>query len=181
MKKVLVFLLLVLVSGSSVFAQQKSNEDFLNTQILINQDLDDNFNKIKTLSDKLSTSERLFIYNDYEKTKTLPFILNFVVGLGIGSWVQGHTTGGLIGTIGHLTGYGLLLSKNKDIQTIGGIVFLGTWITDLILPFTYANSYNKTLKNALKISSISSIKVVPTINVTTNNIVYPGAAISVQF
>ncbi len=181
MKKVLVLLLLILVGDTYVLAQNKSNNDFVNTQKLIDDDLDDNFNRIKALTANLSTAEKLFIYNDYEKTKTLPFILNFVAGLGIGSWVQGHTTGGLIGTIGQLTGYALLLSKEESTKTIGAVVFLSTWITDLILPFTYANSYNKKLKNALKFSSISSIKIVPTINVTTNNIVYPGAAISVQF
>jgi len=181
MKWLVLGLVIVLSSCMLISQDKKSDDDFLNVQVLINQDLDGNFKLIQSKADKLSSSQRLYIYEDKSKSGTLPFILNLLLGFGIGSWVQGDLTGGLIGTIGGVTGVGMMLVEDTSIQNIGAGILLASWVTDLILPWTFASSYNSTLKNALRMSELSDIRFVPSINIAKNNLIYPTANLRIQF
>jgi len=112
----------------------------------------------------------------------LPFILNFLIGFGVGSWVQGHTAGGLIGSIGQLCGVILIVSSSStNLKGIGALTLIGAWLTDCILPWTYAHSYNNKLKSALGMSSLTDIRLVPALNLAKNNTLYPGLALTVKF
>ena len=185
MKNLLIIVLAVILTIQVSYSQEKNNsknDDFLLVQTLINQDLYDNYNAIQAKADNLNSVQKQFIYEDKSKSGTLPFILNFLVGFGIGSWVQGHTVGGLIGSIGGLGGAILLVySSSSDLQTVGAVTLIGTWLTDCILPWTYSHSYNKKLKSALGMSSLTDIRLVPALNLAENNTLYPGLALTVKF
>jgi hypothetical protein len=103
-----------------------------------------------------------------EENKMIGFLLNFILGFGIGSYVQGDTTGGTIGLCLDLSGLALVVSgaiiyanavvTSEDPFTTKGIVayfaggamLLGSRIFQLVRPFTYANSF--------------SVAVVPNVN-----------------
>lgn len=178
-----ILVIITALNFSNTSAQDKQNsERFMEVQMLINSDLDDNYKLIKEKSGDLTVTQKMFIYDDKQKSAGLPFVLNFLVGYGIGSWVQGHTAGGLIGTIGGVGGL-ILLFSSDDISTasIGAIIYLGSWLIDCILPFTYSASYNKKLKYALGISGTTSLEIQPKINVTQNGNVAPGLIFSFGF
>jgi hypothetical protein len=87
-----------------------------------------------------------------EDRKWPAFILNFLVGLGIGSYVQGDGVGGTIGLVGTLGSYAVIISGISGVAigdtggatmaVIGSATLLGTRIFGLIRPFTYANKYS---------------------------------------
>jgi hypothetical protein len=186
--KSLIFVFLFIIAGFILNAQtseeKKPNEQsFMEVQMLINQDLDDNYQIISKKSQDLSQVQRMFIYDDKKVSGGLPFVLNLLLGFGIGSWVQGHTAGGLIGTIGNLTGIIMIASDESggSTATIGSVIFLSTWVIDCILPWTYSSSYNRKLKNALGVNSVSSINLAPTLNMAQDGSFYPGLGLSIAF
>jgi len=65
--------------------------------------------------------------------------------------------------------------------TIGGVIFLSTWIVDCILPWTYSSSYNRKLKSALGVNAVSSINLAPTLNMAQDGSLYPGLGLSIAF
>lgn len=122
---------------------------------------------------------RVVLFKDHKKATVLPFFLNLLFANGIGSWVQGHTAGGLIGTIGTLGGVGLLL--NSGTQEIGWVVLGVTYATGLVLPWNYGSSYNKRLKRALSIDGLSLLYLGPTMDLAANGSVVPGVGIHLGF
>lgn len=175
----IIFMLLI---SSSLFSQVKelSSEKMITVMMLINDDLNKNASKIKTLSTELELSEKLFIYQDKSKSSTLPFVLNLFVGFGIGSWVQGDAFGGFIGTVGGISGFALMSSY--EYKEIGTVIFLGTYLIDLFLPFAHTSSYNRKLKSAIGLStSKASLNIRPGIDVTQNGHAIPAISLSVGF
>ena len=92
-----------------------------------------------------------------ENKKITAFLLNFFLGLGIGSFVQGDTTGGIIGLSGDLGGYALFLAGYFYIRYYGfmatkyvlmPLIFGGSAVIaafrifQLVRPFTYANRFS---------------------------------------
>jgi len=182
---IIVIILTTSVMSYSQDANDKKNNDqsFMEVQMLINQDLDDNYQLISKKSQDLTDLQRMFIYQESKVSGGLPFVLNLFLGFGIGSWVQGHTAGGLIGSIGNLTGLIMIASDESggSTATIGSVIFLSTWIVDCILPWTYSSSYNRKLKNALGVNSVSSINLAPTLNMAQDGSLYPGLGLSIAF
>ncbi len=102
-----------------------------------------------------------------EKTTVLtPFLLNFFLSLGIGSFVQGDYIGGsavlgtqVLGGIFILTGWVTSGTATGPTQVITGATIVGigsiaitvSYITGLIIPFTFANRYNADLRKRLGI------------------------------
>jgi len=108
-------------------------------------------------------SYRASFRNDKQVTDGAPstwvaFGLNFFPGFGVGSFVQGDTTGGGIALIGDALGWGLLITglviraNNYDdwgpgdrhnlgtgLAVVGSIGLVGTKIFQLIRPFAYTN------------------------------------------
>ncbi len=159
----------------------KGNENFLEIQVMINDDLDYHYNSIFQKSARLTSTQKLFIYDDKSESAVGPFFLNLFIGFGVGSWVQGHTTDGLIGTLGQLGGFALIYSRENGLVTIGAITFLTSYVCGLILPFTSASSFNSKLKSALRMSDLSSISIRPTLNLANNKVLYPGASLIINF
>jgi hypothetical protein len=92
------------------------------------------------------------------------FALNLVLGMGIGSFVQGDALGGLVGLFGELGGMTLFIIgivpeielvyheegnsyysisyPNIALFYVGTGVLLGTRVFEMIRPFAYANSFS---------------------------------------
>lgn len=109
MKKLLtIFTILIALSGVQIFAQEsqkaQESDDFFKVSVLLKNGLFKNENEISSLAANLSSSEKEFLYVENKKTTALPFCLNFFVGYGIGSFVQGDTTTGVISLGGNLLG-----------------------------------------------------------------------------
>lgn len=132
---------------------------------MIKDDLFKNEEQIIRESTNLDQSQKLLLYGEYKKDQWVPFIINFVVGAGIGSFVQGDTTGGTIALVGDLAGMACVLlgvssystaiytdpytTKGMGVMTLGYIALLGTRVFEIVRPFTYTSRYNSTLKGAL--------------------------------
>ena len=117
------------------------------------------------------TSDRAFLQYEVQKMDPWgPFALNLLLGLGIGSFVQGDTTGGLLVAGGEVLGVGLMVagysSAVNDPGSGGTIVLVGAGllvaarIAGLVFPFTYANSFNEKLRGDLGIS-VADVSIVP--------------------
>lgn len=115
-------------------------------------------------------SDRAFQRYEIEKVDPWgPFVLNFLLNFGIGSFVQGDTTGGLIVAGGQVIGIGMVvvdLGRKQEVDAYGFAVpntpTALTWvgiglasaasIAGYIFPFTYANEANEKLRRDLGIS-----------------------------
>ena len=98
---------------------------------------------------------------EYEASKIDPwgaFVLNLLIPLGgIGSFVQGDTTGGLLVTGGQVLG---LVVAGADSGAgyatttvyVGLAVYSAATLVGLAIPFTYANATNEKLRRDLGIS-----------------------------
>jgi len=161
MKKIVAVLLLVAIA-SAAFAQNNTSASIAG---MIKDDLFKNEARIKQASVNLDAAQKLALYGDFKKDPWVPFLINFVVGAGIGSFVEGDTTGGVIGLTGDVIGLGSLLAgvstyanayysnpyttNGLGMMTFGYIALIGTRIFELIRPFTFTSRYNSTLKGAL--------------------------------
>ena len=149
-----------------------------------------------SLSKNFSDDERDYLFNRYRKTTLQPFLLNWLVGFGVGSFYQGDTKGGkiaLYGELGSLGGglviFGLgaivdIIGRNGG-SLVGGVIgacaaivgFLVFKVYEMIRPFTYARLYNSELSESLRLSLMFS----PTINIAQNGQPTYGVALSGKF
>ena len=126
-------------------------------------------NTIKNALANQDSAMKLLLVKQYEKSTTLPFIVNLFAGCGIGSYIQGDVTGGTIGLLGELASVGMIVfgatgSGERNYMTIIGTAALaGFRIFELIRPFDYANSFNFNLKNAVFGSASVSASLLPTL------------------
>ncbi|AWG42439.1 hypothetical protein CR532_00165 [Candidatus Borreliella tachyglossi] len=146
--------------------------------------------------DSSNTVEKLLVYEASKKEPLIPFLLNLILGFGIGSLAQGDIIGGLLVLGFDAAGIGLLAygissvggisefkTKNDmelpvlaiSLITLGGLTLAVTRVVEIILPFTHAANYNKRLKQTL---GIAFGGFQPTFNVNMNEGVRPGFGIS---
>ena len=115
-------------------------------------------------------SERAYQRYEIEKVDPWgPFVLNLLLNFGIGSFVQGDTTGGLVVAGGQVIGIALVvvdLGRKQEVDEFGIAVpntpTALTWvglglasaasIAGYVFPFTYANAANEKLRSELGIS-----------------------------
>lgn len=139
----------MLTACATLYAQSNA-ESILTIQNLIDDDLFSNENIIAEEALQLSMPERVMLYDKYEKGVAGPFLLNLMLGYGIGSYRQGDTTFAVMSTLTDLTCNFMILSAL--IQSIGTVPF----IDDDIDPYSgRTKSYEKALS---KITLFSSIK-----------------------
>ncbi len=125
-------------------------------ELLIERGVEDNFSLISSKAAELSSNERMFLYERHKKEATVPFLLNFLLGCGIGSYIEGDTTGGTVGLVGELGSLAIVLvGYNSGIGYIGIATLLATRIYEIVRPFTFASNYNKELNLALLGGSVS--------------------------
>ncbi len=117
--------------------------------------------------------EKNFDYETNKKDSLVPFLLNLFLGFGIGSFAQGDILGGSLILGFDAVGIGLILTgayldikafdnnaKKADFKwtwgkgmMLAGVVTMAvTRLTEIVLPFTFANNYNRKLKNSLNIA-----------------------------
>ena len=145
---------------------------------ILMKDLDANKADIQKLALEIPYHERAALYKK-GKTDALPSValnaFSFFIGippnLGIGSFVQHDTAGGLInlGTglagIGCITSGLILFTKNPDTAAAlfvsGGALCLGSWVFGIVRPIVFASSHNKKLEDALLLKT--KVTVVPAV------------------
>jgi len=203
MKKTLIGLCLLLVLSISVGAEDSSGESFFKAKILIDDDIEKNMIQIQDISMDLDFMQKTMLQNDYEKTKAVPVLLNILVPFGVGSFVQGDTTGGVTSLIGDLLEIGLitigyinLTSYSYDsyggystsnsgtgstLIIAGGIVAIVNGIYKIARPISYANKFNRNLNRALYAGSGVSMKFIPGLEMTSSGDLKPELNFKVSF
>ena len=160
MKKLLAILLLLCCVGGLLFA-----DDYSNCLLLIDKKLDTATVKaIQNYSANLTESQKYFLYENNKSNAMIPAAVNLLLGAGIGSYIQGDKVGGTISLLADLAGYGMYLigyvntaiaddstqvEKNVAMAVSGLLVILANKVYSCVRPFSYAESYNKRLSNAL--------------------------------
>lgn len=179
MKKTVVLLCAFLVSISVLFA---SDSPVASISLMINSDLSANYDSISKESAKLSDFEKMSLYSMHEDSPTVPFLVNFLVGAGIGSFIQGDMKGGYTGLITdvvalglYTVGYAQVLTAALDneiseggsmLVLVGAGLMLGSKISQCIRPFTYSKEYNRRLNSSLM--GKAEIFVTPVITAVNN-------------
>lgn len=132
----------------------------------------------------------IFAESRFNENTVVPFLLNAFVGFGVGSYVQGDTTGGAIGTTGELVSLGLVIAgsvktavdtaANLEVDeygyvsgdipmtgtiltAVGSIALMGVRIFEMIRPF----SYEKKLATAMGAEDIK-FNVAPVLTSANN-------------
>lgn len=160
MKKTIAILLFILVLGS-VFA----TDNYIKCSQLIDKKLKaQTVSLIQQYSKDLTDTEKYTLYKTNETNGLVPFTLNLLLGCGIGSFVQGDTTGGiltlaveLVDFIGYFSAYGRALNATTQVEYDSAVSSMTIWAVSLIVarvceciePFIYSNQYNKRLSNAI--------------------------------
>lgn len=168
MKKLVSVLVLFCVAGIC-FADDNA---LASVSGLIKSDLFKNQAQIQGLSRDLSTAEKMALYGEYKKDQWVPFLVNFILGAGIGSFVEGDTTGGAIALGSDAAGLACILvgagsSDGLGLVTVGYITLLGSRIFEIVRPFTYTAHYNSTLKHSL--NYLEGLSLEPSIIPSYNN------------
>ena len=186
MKKIVILIALALLIPSFIFADSTS---YARINGLIDSGMMKNRDQISYLSSGLTSSEAIMLYNAKKINSGVPFALNFLLGCGIGSFVQGDTAGGVTALVGELAGYAAILGGSACLAAAtvgnydsnesnaaafnsqsafgaglmigGGIMYLGFRIYEMIRPFSYAKKYNETLFEALNSSYGTTLAILP--------------------
>ena len=154
---------------------------------LIKRDLFTNRRLILEKSAALTKNQRVELYHKNKKAITVPFLLNALVGLGIGSFFQKDIAGAVIGMTVDLTGWSLVITGsilniiengadyNAAIRYDDPLIFISiaglTLISigrlfEMIRPFLYAKKYNTTLwRTITSRKPLSKIFIKPMIRV----------------
>lgn len=146
---------------------------------ILMKNLDANKADIQKLALEIPYRERAALYKKGKKDALLAVGLNafsfFILippNLGIGSFIQHDTVGGLINLGTGLAGIGcigtapFLTSGNVNaaitLFTTGGVLCLGSWIFGIVRPIVFASSHNKKLEDALLLKT--KVTMVPVID-----------------
>ena len=146
-----------------------SNEDLVATiENLIEDDLEDNKEKIASLATRLSSEQKQELYDKYQKSAGGYFALNLLLGFGIGSFAQGDKRSAwtqLGFELGGITCIALGSSSGSAYATAIGAGFcIGAGIVGLVAPWTYAANRNEALAESLGVESISWMPMVDPTN-----------------
>jgi len=140
-------------------------------QKLIKNGLKKNKYEIQKESSNLSLADREALFGKNKKRGAAGFVLlDFTVGFGLGSYIQGDVGFGVTQTILDGIGWGLILVSNSnedeiisEIMLLGALTIVTSRIMSWIFPFTFQASYNKKLKGALNLDKNISYSIDPLI------------------
>jgi hypothetical protein len=163
-----------LLMASTVFAQYSEREAsdiqsdpnatnriilLLDGGVLKNKDF------IKREAENISLEDRQILYNSREKGGTAGYVaLNTVIGFGVGSFIQGDASSGvvlLLCDVAAISGLATAQSNTMVYLSLG--VYALTVIDGVILPICYTHKYNRTLKESLRLDEPASISMRPLI------------------
>ncbi len=126
---------------------------------LINEDREANSAMIRYLSTYLTPGQRKALLASHRESAGGPFVVNLLLGFGLGSYMQGDVSAGMIGTITQGAGLMILFqsgSSEEVVTSIGAGLFVVGKLLDLIQPWTFAGGRNEQLERNLKGISIST-------------------------
>ena len=157
---------------TSVATTTVSNADVLATiEYLIDDDLEDNKEKIAELAKSLSLQDRQRLYDKYEKSIGGYVVLNLLVGLGIGSFAQGDGRDGVWQLLEEILGVSFIVlgavNGNSVTTACGYISLVCATVTGIVAPITYSKTRNGTLQSAFGLSD-RDISFAPIINPINN-------------
>ncbi|MDR1786262.1 MAG: P13 family porin [Spirochaetaceae bacterium] len=95
---------------------------------LLKKGLYKNYDQIAEESYNLTASEKMLLLDAHEKTAGLPFTANLLIGFGLGSYMQGDTTGGTIQLVGELVGVASMIAGSVVLEA-GMIYTLADTVT----------------------------------------------------
>ena len=127
-----------------------------------------NAKKIERLSPLLTPTQREALYEEHEQFGVKPFLLNLLIGFGIGSFSQGDRAIGHLQLWGDIVGYGMIISgmimtssasaddtngmlAGSAVSTIGSLVTLAVAIPACIRAWTFAADTNKAMRRVLNV------------------------------
>ncbi|MBR1616300.1 MAG: P13 family porin [Treponema sp.] len=128
---------------------------FFQVKTLLDGGLFKNEMQIAQMSPQLNATQKMMLFNSYQKSAGGPFALNFFIGLGIGSAVQGDLGGWGFQFATEGIGWIFILAGVSGEEIKPGAIGFGAFLMSIgqifgwIRPFVYANKYNRTLQNAL--------------------------------
>lgn len=96
MKRIVILglVLTTLLGTVPLFAEEHLNLEAVTTvNLLIDRGLEKNKLAIASLSEQLNMSQKMYLYDRHEAEVGVPFAVNFLVGAGIGSFIQGDVEG----------------------------------------------------------------------------------------
>jgi len=135
-----------------VVNMDKSMEKRREVQKLIEDGIEKNKYEIQSLSVHLSNEDMEVLYEENKMNAIGYAALSGTIGFGLGSYIQGNTTFGIVQSILDVTNTILLLTDNQALSVFTMSI---SRVAGLIAPFVYQNSYNKTLKATLHGYSLS--------------------------
>lgn len=179
-KTISIFLILLFIIPSFAFSLElgQKNEQKITEIALAAQDMD--------------SAMRTAYYDANKKNSTGPVLLNLFLGFGIGSFVQGDTTGGVISLVGDVASYGVMgfglyyyvsksvmdsngnpkISDRDGLNTAGLLLLgaslkLGFSIFEIYRASNYTRSYNSKLSSAISSAPIR-VSLLPVIDAENN-------------
>ena len=146
-----------------------SNEDLVATiENLIEDDLEDNKEKIASLATRLSSEQKQELYDKYQKSAGGYFALNLLLGFGIGSFAQGDKRSGWTQLGFELGGITCIAAGSSSgsvyLTALGAGFCIGAGIVGLVSPWSYASNRNAALSESLGVESISWMPMVDPTN-----------------
>lgn len=125
-------------------------------QDLLNQSLFRHFQQIRDESANLLDKDKTTLFNQYQKKAFLPLGLNLIPGFGVGSFLQKDLLGGISGLLCDTAVVTSILIitfvvTDETLNIIPAVIFLSSKIFQGIRPFLYTGSYNRRLREALRI------------------------------
>ncbi|MDH4262465.1 MAG: P13 family porin [Spirochaetia bacterium] len=172
MKKISVtfLFLFILMRTEGLFAD---SDTMIEVDNLIKYGRTYNKNLIIKKSQDLSSNEKNFLLEKNKIEAGIPVGLNLFLGLGIGSYVQGDTLGGIVGTLSDLFGVGAMFASTAFMSPrynsvipasliLSGLGILAfSKVYQIVRPFTFANMKNAELGNMLFSSNKISFLFIP--------------------
>jgi len=120
------------------------------------KNLDENISLIQEEAEKLSEEESIDIYKKHKKSAWIAIINYFFGFFGIANFIQGDKKGGLIALIGFLGSIifgfiGSMILKQTLPILVSAMIASGFYIFAFIRSIIYPISFNRKLKNVLKL------------------------------
>ncbi|MDH4263795.1 MAG: P13 family porin [Spirochaetia bacterium] len=137
---------------------------------LIVSDLSGNKDLISNIAANYSNDERNSLFSVMEKEPIKPFLINALIGYGLGSFTQGDRPGGKTALYGELGSIGAIILGGTSVVlgsvsyiiplTVFGGIFLTGGIIGLVVfkvyemirPFFYSDSFNTQLRESLRLA-----------------------------
>lgn len=192
MKRLLISLFLITCIGSLFADNNDSLDNYFQAEMLLEDDLFENFQEIQFHSQKISGTHKSRLFNQYKKDPLLPIAINLFTPFGIGSFIQGDKKGGFVqlgldaSAYGMIWGgytmfiYGLSYSNDFPFPEVGAVVFVSGILTaatsavyKIVRPIRYSENYNHTLRNALNNTEKVAMHFVPEIGFSDNGNLMP--------